>query len=478
MAPAEGISNSRVLERQNKNYSLEKSSSHLDLAVKRPSPEYLVRTGSMKNKIIQSSTLPNKQPTSKPEASKKKNNNYAFYNIQAGCFTWQGRAFYKNSYMMQRNEAKSRKSFLSVSEDFRSRHSSKQKLSEKLSDSYVSNTSCEKNKKIPEESQNSLNNSGQIQGIRRKESKLPQPLNDDIKIQTKVKKLDKKDYENYSISNAPINNGSVSCKQKTSEEHLRKEKQNVKKEGDKKLSDDKQTKCQLEMGSNTVNQKNFDDYRLYENWSPRIPSLENICHKYDKSRAGPDDLSSNYDSNRDQLLIKMKEKMKVLVDHQFNIDYEILINNVKGTDIENKLNNFASQSEMEKFRQFIEEFDAVNCLIRGLAGRLAATEDNLDQLSFESDKFDNRWIKLRRKKEKLELQLSEALFIRSTIERRKSKIERMLVSHIGQTELKYFEEFLQEKEHLISMSAELSDKIKLCKKQIIEIELGHSVYPH
>ena len=54
----------------------------------------------------------------------------------------------------------------------------------------------------------------------------------------------------------------------------------------------------------------------------------------------------------------------------------------------------------------------------------------------------------------------------------------MLLSHIGQTELKYFEEFLQEKEHLISMSAELSDKIKLCKKQIIEIELGHSVYPH
>ena len=57
--------------------------------------------------------------------------------------------------------------------------------------------------------------------MRRKESKLPQPLNDDIKIQTKVKKLDRKDYENYSISNAPINNGSVSCKQKTSEEHLR-----------------------------------------------------------------------------------------------------------------------------------------------------------------------------------------------------------------------------------------------------------------
>ena len=62
----------------------------------RPSPEYLVRTGSMKNKVIQSSTLPPKAPdavTPKEEQVKKnvKSNNYAFYNIQAGCFTWQGR---------------------------------------------------------------------------------------------------------------------------------------------------------------------------------------------------------------------------------------------------------------------------------------------------------------------------------------------------------------------------------------------------
>ena len=50
----------------------------------------------MKNKVIQSSTLPPKAPavvTPKEEQGKKnvKSNNYAFYNIQAGCFTWQGR---------------------------------------------------------------------------------------------------------------------------------------------------------------------------------------------------------------------------------------------------------------------------------------------------------------------------------------------------------------------------------------------------
>ena len=61
----------------------------------RPSPEYLVRTGSMKNKVIpsSSSTLPSKAQE-KEDCRKKKgkqSNNYAFYNIQSGCFTWQGR---------------------------------------------------------------------------------------------------------------------------------------------------------------------------------------------------------------------------------------------------------------------------------------------------------------------------------------------------------------------------------------------------
>ena len=61
----------------------------------RPSPEYLVRTGSMKNKVIpsSSSTLPSKAQE-REDCRKKKgrqSNNYAFYNIQSGCFTWQGR---------------------------------------------------------------------------------------------------------------------------------------------------------------------------------------------------------------------------------------------------------------------------------------------------------------------------------------------------------------------------------------------------
>ena len=55
------------------------------------------------------------------------------------------------------------------------------------------------------------------------------------------------------------------------------------------------------------------------------------------------------------------------------------------------------------------------------------------------------------------------------------QIERSLLKHLGAGELEDFHDFLLEKEQLISCSAELSDKIKLCKKQIMELELGHPI---
>ena len=60
----------------------------------------------------------------------------------------------------------------------------------------------------------------------------------------------------------------------------------------------------------------------------------------------------------------MKEKLKVLTDQQFKIDYKIVLNNVKGSELENKFGYYASISEVEKFRLYIDEFDSVNCLIR------------------------------------------------------------------------------------------------------------------
>ena len=95
---------------------------------------------------------------------------------------------------------------------------------------------------------------------------------------------------------------------------------------------------------------------------------------------------------------------------------------MRGKDIENKLGSMASEKELEKFRIYVEEFDSVHCLIRGLAGRLAVVEDSLDQLSSCGEKLDNRYVMASRKRDKLEVQLSEALWIKNNIERRTVKV--------------------------------------------------------
>ena len=43
-------------------------------------------------------------------------------------------------------------------------------------------------------------------------------------------------------------------------------------------------------------------------------------------------------------------------------------------------------------------------------------------MSYEAERFDNRWIMLRRKREKLEMQLSEAIWIKNSIVRRTPKV--------------------------------------------------------
>ena len=49
-------------------------------------------------------------------------------------------------------------------------------------------------------------------------------------------------------------------------------------------------------------------------------------------------------------------------------------------------------------------------------------EDSLDQLSSCGEKLDNRYVMASRKRDKLEVQLSEALWIKNNIERRTVKV--------------------------------------------------------
>ena len=206
-------------------------------------------------------------------------------------------------------------------------------------------------------------------------------MNDDIKIQTaRIKKIDQKTDPSKILSlsaGEKQSDKNLSSSNKL-DKHSCKEKQNMGQKV-KIISDEKQTGCQNDdLHSNVSKQINSDDSRVYENWSPRLPSLENICQNVDGLTLADvsDSKDSNlydrpgsrekYDANREELLDKMKEKMKVLIDHQFNVDYKIVMNNVRGTEIESRFSCHASAAEMEKFRLFVEEFDSVHCLIRYL----------------------------------------------------------------------------------------------------------------
>ena len=207
-----------------------------------------------------------------------------------------------------------------------------------------------------------------FKGLREDERTQKCLPNDDIlKLPPKLK-INKTNGDNKDLENNVEANGHENKKSgKTKDEDKQCSKEKQTEIRDKILSENKQTKCQAAAAPHCdLNQKNFDEFRHYENWSPRIPSLENICQKYDEP--GESVPLSNSDAgdnlNHDALLLKMKQKMKNLIDEQFTNDYKVVLNNVQGAEIESKFSYFAPSSDLQKFRNFVEEFDSVNCLIR------------------------------------------------------------------------------------------------------------------
>ena len=135
-----------------------------------------------------------------------------------------------------------------------------------------------------------------------------------------------------------------------------------------------------------------------------LPRLERIKKEINKKSAGG-------------LLKRMRDKISDLVEKQFKVDYKIVLNDNTWKDIASKLSYFASEREKEKFLLHVEEFDSVTCLILGLAGRLAKTEQDIGQ-------GNERKLAEERKREKLAAQLAEALRIKENIDKRSTKVNK------------------------------------------------------
>ena len=129
-----------------------------------------------------------------------------------------------------------------------------------------------------------------------------------------------------------------------------------------------------------------------------------------------------------QLIKRMREQMRILLEQQLDMEHKIVTNEVIARDIANKLSKLAGDEEVSKFNLHVQELDSVNNLIQGLAARLAKVEENFVIISntCKSEKdSEMKMFLLKRKKEKLEAQLSEAQWIKNNIDRRSRKVSQL-----------------------------------------------------
>merc|ERR1712096_405231 len=103
-------------------------------------------------------------------------------------------------------------------------------------------------------------------------------------------------------------------------------------------------------------------------------------------------------------------------------------------------------------------------------GRLAKVEENILQQKTGGQEGEKEEEK-ERKREKLAAQLSEAQWIKDNIDRRARKVLRSISRYLGEEDLEKFKLFINKKEKLIYDRKELSDKMRLSKKQMMELEL-------
>eukprot|EP00092_Neocalanus_flemingeri_P003346 GFUD01003584.1.p1 GENE.GFUD01003584.1~~GFUD01003584.1.p1 ORF type:complete len:566 (+),score=179.34 GFUD01003584.1:53-1699(+) len=479
-------------------------------------PKYLIRTGSMKSRDIKEEYEAGDRQSLTLPAS-----NYASYVLQAGCFMWTGRAYYKDSYIVQRREGTTvaREKYSTVEPKTTDNGETLQKcyvkpsLPEKKKSSTQDSSIKEKkdmiyNKLVEEKSLHTKDTSEVLKSIKSERGfkRADESLNDDIRMTNRDQMKQSEKQPGGTIKSCTEN---ISSRK----EHAKKEKrkdgkysENTKCPGEKNVENFEGLKCESE--SERYCESDYEQRKEVpvENcdlftFEKKVNILDNLKHEVESESDKYSESDHSYDKYRPEvlyencgpfmqentlptleriqpmtskktpaeLLDRMRDKIRDLVEKQFEVDYAIVVNEMIAKDIATKLSYFANEREVEKFSLHVEEFDSVHCLILGLAGRLAKAEQNILE---ESDQATEQLGAAERKREKLAAQLSEAQWIKDNIDRRARKVCRSIERYLGDEDLEKFKLFMIEKEKLISDSKELSDKMRLSKKQLIELELG------
>ena len=198
-----------------------------------------------------------------------------------------------------------------------------------------------------------------------------------------------------------------------------------KKEYEKRAKPKLGTAETLNISKTPVNmQEDLDNQKLYKHDENTIV-INNIAPTQStgvRCSYQSQSLPSHHRKTLSQLMKRMKEQIKTLLEQQLEVDYKIVTNEVIARDIAAKLSNIAGDKEADKFNLHVKELESVHSLVLGLAARLAEVEENIKlSKDYNSEKYSEN-ILLVRKKEKLVEQLAEARWIKENIYKRSKKV--------------------------------------------------------
>ena len=335
-------------------------------------PEYLIRTGSMKSKTIDD-----------PDRGTKHDSDNTSYVVQTGCYMWTGRSYHRDSYIVHRRER--RGDGRGGMEDNTRTEGYKDRLS--------ANSEDETNKDVVIKDYEKPNLVLQITKVEKNEHKTDKERNE------KTRKSDNIDRK---IQNDDIKQKPVIQKQTLNSTKLFENRIFPRLDKGRSLASQEDKQIKVHPIKGVENKKSLKDIKPVK--------LAHALHSHS--------LPSQPRKTLLELMNRMREQIKNLLGQQLEVDHKIVTNEVIASDIAAKLAIISGETEVAKFNLHITELESVHNLILGLAARLAKVEEGIDELGINNSEA----FLLARKREKLVEQLTEARWIRQSIDKRSKKV--------------------------------------------------------
>jgi hypothetical protein len=371
-------------------------------------PEYLIRTGSMKSKRIEDTDRDTEHATLAVPS------NYTSYVVQAGCYMWTGRSYHRDSYIVHRREKRGE----SKKEETEGRV-----VSTRNSDGRADTRKDNEEKEVAKRDTDTTESDTNEQLVKCYD-KPALPVLDNMarsylysghKNRVESGKIKEK-CEDAEKDINDIMRHKVSDLNKLNDDIVRNVKDEKHKNIHKKLHERK-TQNGLETMGSLNKAWDIQGNQDKGNWN-----TEEFEHSKQLCTYQSNSLPPHPRKTLLELMKRMREQIKTLLEQQLEVDYKIVTNEVFARDIAAKLSILVGDKEVAKFNLHVKELESVHNLILGLAARLAKVEENIEMLKHYNSETDSELILLVRKKDKLVEQLAEAQGIRDNIDRRSKKV--------------------------------------------------------